>query len=308
VDDRIGVVLDCVPLLHGRDRSVTPLAGGITNRNYRVDAGDESFVLRLAGENTGFLGIDRATEHACSLAAAQLDVGAEVIAFLPEHHALLTRFVPGHLLEPEEVRELPTMRRIVDALRRYHDGPPGAGSFSPFAVVRDYYALAWNRQVAFPPAIGAAMERLGRIETALETAEPTCPCHNDLLAANLIDDGSSVRIIDWEYAGMGDRWFDLGNLAANNEFDVTQECALLEFYFGAVRPQDVPRLQLMRLASDLRESLWGFLQSGVSTLDYEFLEYGRTHLDRFLQRSETLPLYTPSETSTSPGQKLTADS
>jgi thiamine kinase-like enzyme len=293
VDDRIGAVLDCVPLLRGRDRSVTPLMGGITNQNYRVDTGDESFVLRIAGENTGFLGIDRAVEHACSLAAAQLDVGAEVIAFLPEHDALLTRFVPGRLLKPSDVRERSTMSRIVEALRRYHDGGPRDGMFSPFQVVRDYYALAWNRQVAFPPTIGEAMNRLGRIEVALETAEAPCPCHNDLLATNLIDDGSAVRIIDWEYAGMGDRWFDLGNLAANNELDEAQEHTLLELYFGEARPDDVRRLRLMRLASDLRESLWGFLQAGVSSLDYEFLPYGRSHLERFLRNSEGLHLMTP---------------
>lgn len=288
MNDSIGAVLQCVPLLRDRDYVVTPLTGGITNRNYRVDTRDESYVLRIAGENTGFLGIDRAVEHACSLVAAELDVGAEVIAFLPEHQALLIRFVPGRLLEPGDVRELPIMRRIVEALRRYHGGSTGAGTFSPFAVVRNYYALAWNRKVAFPPSIGAALHRLGRIETALERTEPACPCHNDLLAANLIDDGSAVRIIDWEYAGMGDRWFDLGNLAANNEFDESQERALLDLYFGRIRAEDVQRLQLMRLASDLREALWGFLQSGVSTLDYEFLAYGRTHLDRFLQRSESL--------------------
>lgn len=288
MDDWIGAVLDGVPLLRGRHRLIAPLAGGITNRNYRVDAGDENFVLRVAGEHTGFLGIDRSVEHACSLAAAELDVGAEVIAFLPHHNALLTRFVPGRVLAPREVGAAPALGRIVDALRRYHGGPPGAGSFSPFNVVRDYYALAWNRQVAFPPTIGGAMARLDRIEDTLGNAEPTCPCHNDLLAANLIDDGSSVRIIDWEYAGMGDRWFDLGNLAANNEFDEAQERTLLDLYCGEFRAEDVQRLRLMRLVSDLRESLWGFLQSGVSTLDYEFLEYGRTHLDRFLRNSHGL--------------------
>jgi thiamine kinase-like enzyme len=290
LDDRIGAVFDCVPLLRGRERVVTPLRGGITNQNYRIDTGGESYVLRVAGENTGFLGIDRAVEYACSLVAADLDVGAEVIAFLPEHDALLTRFVPGHLLASSDIRTLPTMRRIVDALRRYHASAPGVGSFSPFAVVRDYYALAWNRQVAFPPSIGEAMDRMNRIEATLETDEPLCPCHNDLLATNLIDDGSAVRIIDWEYAGMGDRWFDLGNLAANNEFDGVQERTLLELYFGEARAEDLYRLRLMRLASDLRESLWGFLQAGVSSLDYEFLEYGRTHLDRFLRMSEGLDI------------------
>lgn len=297
MDDGIGAVLHAVPFLRDRAYTVTPLHGGITNRNYLIDTDDESFVLRIAGENTDYLGIDRSVEYACSVAAAELGVGAPVIAFLPEHGALFTRFVPGRLLEPREVRALPALRRIVTALRRYHRSAPGPGIFSPFQVVREYYALAWNRQVAFPPTIGEAMERLGRIEAALESSEPACPCHNDLLATNLIDDGTSVRIIDWEYAGMGDRWFDLGNLAANSDFGETEERALLDLYFGEVRPEDVRRLRLMRLASDMREALWGFLQSGVSTLDYEFLAYGRTHLDRFLHRSESVdvgPSHVPS--------------
>ena len=288
MEERVGAILERVPLLRGRDRSVTLLRGGITNRNYRVDAGHESFVLRIAGENTGFLGIDRAVEHACSLAAARLDVGAEVIAFLPEHEALLTRFVAGRILQSRDFSDRSTMQRVVDALHRYHHGPPSPGTFSPFRVVRDYYALAWNRQVSFPPVIGEAMQRLEHIEAALDRSEPAVPCHNDLLAANLIDDGSSVRIIDWEYAGMGDRWFDLGNLAANNAFEEEQERTLLLLYFGEVRPEHLRRLRLMRLVSDARESLWGFLQAGVSSLDYEFLEYGRIHLDRFLALSETL--------------------
>jgi thiamine kinase-like enzyme len=288
MEDEIGAVLDCVPLLHGRERFVTPLRGGITNRNFLVDTGEGSFVLRVGGENTELLGIDRAVEHACSVAAARLGVGTEVVDFLPAHNALLTRFVPGRLLRPVDVQEPGTMRRIVDALRRYHDGPPGPGRFSPFEVVREYYALAWNLQVAFPPSIGEAMERLACIEAELETAEPLCPCHNDLLPANLIDDGCSVRIIDWEYGGMGDRFFDLGNLAVNNEFEERHELLLLELYFGEVRADHLRRLRLMRLASDMRESLWGFLQSGISTLDYGFLDYGRMHLERFLRAGEAL--------------------
>jgi len=288
VQDQIDLILDCVPTLRGQERYVTPLRGGIANRNYLVDTRNKSFVLCIGSDNTELLGIDRSVEYACSVAAAKLGVGTEVIDFLPEYGSLVMGFAPGRLLRPSDVQEPAVLGRIVEALRRYHDGPPGAGIFSPFEVVRDYYALAWNRQVDFPPVIGEAMERFAHIEAALETDGPPCPCHNDLLSSNLIDDGSAVHIIDWEYAGMGDRVFDLGNLAANNAFDETQERLLLELYFGAVKPEHLQRLHLMRLASDLRESMWGFLQTGISGLDYEFLHYGRTYLDRFLKGSEAM--------------------
>ena len=116
----------------------------------------------------------------------------------------------------------------------------------------------------------------------MKSDDPLCPCHNDLLAGNLIDDGTVVHIIDWEYGGMGDRFFDLGNLAVNNDFDDEHERALLMLYFGQVRPDHLRRLRLMRLASDMREAMWGFLQSAISTLDVDYLAYGRKHLERFV--------------------------
>lgn len=288
IQDQVDLILDAVPTLRGQERFVTPLRGGIANRNYLVDTGNRNFVLCIGSDNTELLGIDRSVEYACSLAAAKLGVGNEVIDFLPEHRSIVTGYAPGRLLRPHEVQEPAVLARIVAALRRYHEGPAGAGDFSPFAVVDDYYAQAWNRQAAFPPVIGEAMARLAHIETIVERDAVLCPCHNDLLSSNLVDDGSTVRMIDWEYAGMGDRFFDLGNLAANNDFDEAHERLLLELYFGAVNPAQLYKLRLMRLVSDLRESMWGFLQAGISGLDYDFLEYGRSHLDRFLVGSEKL--------------------
>ena len=275
-------LIQLVPQLRDRAVTASPLVGGLTNRNYRIDAGGESYVLRVAGKETALLGIDRACEVACSRAAAELGVGPEVVAYLPEHDAMVQRFVPGRVLTAEELKQPAVLRRAVVALRRYHDGPPGAGSFSPFSVVRSYYGLARQRGVTFPDSLERALERLARIEQDLQTGDPPCPCHNDLLAANFIDDGTAVAILDWEYGGMGDRFFDLANLAANNEFDDERERALLEVYFGEARADDLRRLRLMRPVSDLRAAMWGFLQAAISTLEVDYLAYGRKHLERFM--------------------------
>ena len=274
-------LIQLIPELRGRSLKVSLLGGGLTNRNYRIDADGQSYVLRVAGKDTALLGIDRACEVACSRAAAALGVGPEVIAYLPEHEAMVRRFVPGRVLTAEDVRQPGVLSRVAEILRRYHCGPPGAGSFSPFATVRSYHSLARERHVRFPDSLESALERLAKIEQDLQTDDPPCPCHNDLLAGNFIDD-TAVRIIDWEYGGMGDRFFDLGNLAANNEFTGEHERALLAFYFGEVQPDHVRRLRLMRLASDMREAMWGFLQAAISTLDIDYLAYGRKHLERFI--------------------------
>src|SRR2546425_611572 len=282
MDDHVQDLIQLIPELRGKSATASPLGGGLTNRNYRIDAAGESYVLRVAGEDTALLGIDRACEVACSRAAAELGVGPEVIAYLPEHEAMVRRFVPGRVLTAEDVQQPAVLRRVVGALQRYHGGPPGAGSFSPFATVRNYHTLARERRVTFPETLVSALERLARIERDLQTGDSSCPCHNDLLAGNFIDDGAAVRIIDWEYGGTGDRFFDLGNLAGNNEFDDEHERTLLEFYFGEVRPDHLRRLRWMRLASDMREAMWGFLQSAISMLDIDYVGYGRKHLERFL--------------------------
>jgi thiamine kinase-like enzyme len=284
-DAEIEALVGLVPALANRDVSIAPLTGGITNRNYRIDSDAGSYVLRIGGEQSGLLGIDRAAEHECSVAAASVGVGPEVVGFLPEHRLLVTRFVSGRALTPEDMRQPSILERVVEALRRYHGGPAAAGRFSPFDTVRIYYERARNLNVSFPPDFGAALTLLERVERAIKSSDGSCPCHNDLLPANFVDDGQSIWIIDWEYAGIGDRFFDLGNLAANGRFEEAHEHMLLELYFGVVSDEHLRRLRLMRSASDMRESLWGFLQSGISTLEFDFVEYGRDHLQRFLRLS-----------------------
>jgi len=115
-----------------------------------------------------------------------------------------------------------------------------------------------------------------------------CPCHNDLLPANFIYDSRQVWILDWEYAGVGDLFFDLGNLAANNCLSSAQEQKLLQYYFGKTRSADLRRLRLMRLASDMRETMWGFLQMGISKLGFDYQTYAHRHLRRFLEFSHRM--------------------
>jgi thiamine kinase-like enzyme len=283
MDEQIEAILQRIPELRDRPRVITPLVGGITNRNYRIDAGGQSYVLRIGGAGANVLGIDRVAEYACTRAAASSGVGPEIIAFLPEHAALVTRYVDGRVLTTKDVQEEATLERVVHALRRIHNGALLPCTFSPFLTIREYHNHAHQLGVAFPPTIHEALDLLGRLEDALAANIPFCPCHNDLLPANFIDDGTTIRIIDWEYAGMGDRFFDLGNLAANHDFTAQAERRLLALYFGGVQTDDLRRLRLMRLVSDLREALWGFVQSGTSALDFDFLAYGNAHLNRFLE-------------------------
>jgi thiamine kinase-like enzyme len=277
-----------LPELAGRDLTLTPLTGGITNRNFRVDAAatDERWVIRLAGNDTHLLGISREVEHAATVAAAGVGVGPEVTAFIRPEGYLVTRFIVGSPVGDEAVHRPDTLRRVADSLRRIHDGPAIPGLFVPLRIVEAYRALALARGVTIPPEYDLAAAVGRRIELALLAAplEPR-PCHNDLLNANFIDDGRRIRIIDWEYAGMGDPFFDLGNFSINHELEPAEDKILLVAYDGSVQPARLARLTLMRVVSDFREAMWGVLQQGISTLDVDFVAYAATSFDRLLRNA-----------------------
>ncbi len=253
------------------------LAGGITNKNYRVNVDGQAYVLRLVGANTEQLGIDRRHEYAATQAAAAAGVAPEVVYFIEPEGCLVTRFIAGRPVPPDEMRQPDTIRLVATALRRVHALPPIPGSFSPFHMVAAYRQLALDHGVTdFPANFDWLLARLQAVEAAFQAA-PTapCPCHNDLLNENfLIENGTGrLVILDWEYAGMGDPHFDLGNVAAQHAFSDEHDRLLLESYFGAVTPQAWARHKLMKCLSDFREAMWGLAQLGVSTLDFDFLGY-----------------------------------
>jgi thiamine kinase-like enzyme len=274
-------VLDRVPGWHGRPRTAEPLTGGITNRNYRVSVDGEVFVVRVPAESGSLLGIDRRIEREASRLAAAAGVGPDVIAFVEPEGVLVTRFIEGQPVRDHTIHDPVMLERIAQSLRRIHQAGSIASAFSPFRVVEAYALTATRHGGRLPATHERAQEVAVAIERAL-SPQPSVLCHNDLLNANFIDDGVSIRIVDWEYAGMGDRFFDFGNFAVNHQLTEDDEASLLMAYFGRVAPAQHARLRLMRLMSDYREAMWGVLQQAISELDFDFAGYAGKHFDRML--------------------------
>jgi thiamine kinase-like enzyme len=273
----------------GRGARFEVLGGGITNHNVKVELDGEAFVLRVAGKDSSLLGIDRTVEVEATRAAAALGIGPEVVAFVEPEGWLVTRFVPGRIPGLERIRAPEMLVRVAKALRAFHDGTPIPGSFDSFRVVETYRETALERGGAIPPAYDWAHEIARKIE-ARRAGAATAPCHNDLLNANFLDDGERLRIVDWEYAGMGDPFFDLANFSINHELGPEERAALLRAYSGEVRDEDARALELMRFMSDFREAMWGVIQAAVSELDFDFGAYATEHFER-LERTAAEPTF-----------------
>ena len=265
----------------GGHAAVTPLSGGITNHNFKVEVGGRAYVLRMGGAQTELLGIDRRVEREASRRAAEAGVGPAVEMFVEPEGWLVTRFIEGKPIPVAAMRQEDHIRRVAGALRRFHDAPAIPGRFDAHEVVETYRREAVSRGVSVPAEYQRAHEVSGRIR-AERGPQRLVPCHNDLLNANFLDDGE-IRIVDWEYAGMGDRFFDLANFSVNHEFAVEDDRALVRAYFGEPREEAVRDVQRMKFMSDFREAMWGVLQSGISELDFDFRGYAEKHFDRMLK-------------------------
>ncbi len=270
-----------IPQWRNKEISVTELSGGITNKNYRVEVNGESFVIRLGGANTEHLGIDRNVERIATAAAASLGIAPEVIYFIEPEGYLVTRFIGGRPLPAPEVTQPKNLKRVVAALKQIHALPAIPKTFSPFRIVKDYEQTAKAHGVnSFPSNFDYLLSKMREVESAFNK-EPFTPklCHNDLLNENFLDDGR-LRIIDWEYAGMGDVFFDLANFAVNHQLNDEQDRLLLILYFGEATLKRLARLKLMEIMSDFREAMWGMVQQGISTLDFDFRGYADKHFAR----------------------------
>jgi thiamine kinase-like enzyme len=256
-----------------------PLEGGITNRNYRVRFGERDYVVRLPGKDTGLLGIDRQAERLANEAAAKLGIAPAVAA--ADAKAIVTEFVVSRPVDPDALRADPA--HVARALRAFHDS--GAQLPTPFWVpdlLDDYGRIVAERGGSLPAEYANTRVLADRVAEALPLVDPV-PCHDDLLPANLLlVGGPRIMLVDWEYAGMGHRLFDLGNLAVNNEFDDEAETRLLSAYFDQDPPSGAQHagLKLMRIMSDAREAAWGVVQGVISELDFDFAAYAKKHFDR----------------------------
>jgi thiamine kinase-like enzyme len=280
-----------VPFLaEAKDVKYTSLGGGITNLNYKIDTDRKSYVLRITGADTDKLGIKRDVEHQANLEAGKLGVAPEVEYFIEPEGYLVTRFINGKRLPPEEITKPDNIIRVVRKIRLFHKQcPPLMGEFNVFRRVEWLTSISKSNNCKFPFDFDWIMKKMCEVEEALakDPYIPT-PCHDDLLNLNWLDEDvpgeiGEIRLLDWEYAGMGDIFFDLANFCHHHRLRDDQVRLLLQEYFGEVTPQNFARLKLMWPMSEIHEAMWGTTQTGISKLDEDFQGYADLWFGRVRQ-------------------------
>jgi thiamine kinase-like enzyme len=275
-------LLERVAVLRGQECRVEPLPGGLTNKNFKVSTPSGTYVLRRSTPSSSDeLAVDRRAEYENSVRAAAAGVGAPVVEFLPGEGVLVIRFLEGETLSDEHLQRPGMLPRLAEACRRLHAGPPFVNRFDMFELQPAYLARVQRRGFRLPPGYLDHAGTVDRIRAALAVRPVGLrPCNNDLLAANFIDDGHTVWIIDYEYSGNNDPYFELGNIWSECHLTLDQLEELVQAYDGSASSSHLARARLWGLMSQYGWTLWASIQDGTSAIDFDFWTWGMEKYER----------------------------
>jgi len=286
--ERLEAAVARVSLWRGRHVEVSPLSGGLTNENYLVEVDGQRYVMRLPGQSTDLLSIDRANEVYNTKAASSTGIGPRVLEHIPDLDVMVLEFIPGPTMSAESLHSTHMAKRMAESFRKLHSAPRFMQDFNMFRLIEYYLRIVEEHGVAIPDGYRDKLPVVAEIERAVSVAAlPAVSCHNDLLCENFIDDGSVLRIVDYELSGNNDPCFDLGNTAQEAIFDDDLRASLCEAYFGHEEPQQLARMNLYALMSDVGWTLWGAIQARISTIDYDFAGYYAARWERAVNIMET---------------------
>jgi thiamine kinase-like enzyme len=278
--------LRAVPVFAAGPLRIEDLPGGLTNRILKVTTGDGArYVARLSSPGAALLSVDRDAEEHDSRAAAAAGVAPEVLDRVVDGPAgtgvLVVRWLPARTWTAADVGNEANLARLADACRRLHAGPRFARDFDMFALQRRYLAIVRDRGFRLPAGYEDFLPAVEAIRRALAVRPvPTVPCHNDLLPANLLDDGERVWIVDYEYAGNGDPWFELGNAWSEASLPAELLQLLVTAYLGRPSRSLVARARLLGLMSQYGWTLWASISAGIAEVDFDFWSWGMEKYER----------------------------
>ncbi|HJR81567.1 MAG TPA: choline kinase family protein [Anaerolineales bacterium] len=272
----------------GKNISIQPLSGGLTNSNYCVTVDGKPYFIRVPGESTELLAIDRKNEVHNSRAAAQAGVAPAVLYHLPQYDVMVLAFLEGKTMSKESLNQPGMPTRMAQSIQRLHAGPRFYSNFNMFRLTEYYLKLCEDRSIKIPDGYREQMPTVNRIEEAMSVRPlPAVPCNNDLLAENYIDGGGKLWLIDYEYSGNNDPTFELGNTCQEMEFDDTQMNEICAAYFGEATPRLIARMKLNMIMSDVGWGLWAAIQEEISTIEFDFWGWAIDRWSRAVQKMDS---------------------
>ena len=282
-------VVNQIPDWNGKDISIIPLSGGLTNSNFKVDVDGEPYFVRVPGADTELLAINRENEHHNTQAAHEAGVAPQVIYHLPEYNVMVLEFLNGQTMSKESLNQPGMPTRMAQAIRKLHAGPRFLTDFNMFRLTEYYLQICSERDVTIPTGYEERLMLMETIEQAMFVKPlASVPCNNDLLAENYIDDGKQLWLIDYEYSGNNDPTFELGNTCQEMMFRDAQIEEVCAAYFGEASADKIARMKLNMIMSDAGWGLWAAIQAKISTIEFDFWGWAVERWNRAQEKMDSI--------------------
>lgn len=277
-------ILEHIPGFELSTTTVEPLPDGATNENFVVTTTEGQYFMRCGSEEAERMGANLEQEYLCTLVAAKEKMAPEVVLFLPEENAMVSRYIePCRQVNPYD-KEL--ISRLVAHVKHLHELPVHfERKFCPFEKIRYYRNLAKEHSVKFPNFVtDVLLPAVDEIEKRIGKPKKLCPCHLDLHRKNLIDDGKHLWIVDWEFSAMADPYFDIATFAAISLYGDEEMAFFLDAYLDGANPADLAYFDLMRIVTDTHWTLWNLIQNEISPHDAPYDLFAAEFYDDALPR------------------------
>jgi len=272
----------------GKDVSIHALSGGLTNTNFKVEVEGKPYFVRVPGESTELLAIDRSNEYHNSKAAFAAGAGPKVLYHLPEHSGMVLEFLSGRTMSKDSLNAAGMPARMAQAIKKLHAGPRFLTDFNMFRLTEYYLKICKERDIRIPDGYLDRMPTVAQIEKAMSVNPlPVMPCNNDLLAENYIDDGKQLWLIDYEYSGNNDPTFEFGNTCQEMQFNDEQISEVCAAYFGKATAGKIAWMKLNMIMSDVGWGLWAAIQAKISTIDFDFWGWATERWGRAVEKMDS---------------------
>ena len=269
--------------------AIQPLSGGLTNSNYKVHVDGTPYFVRVPGESTELLAIDRTNEYHNTKAAAEAGVAPSVLYYLPDYCVMVLEFLDGKTMSKDSLTAPGMPTRMAQSIKQLHAGPRFLADFNMFRLTEYYLSLCKERRIRIPHGYLQRVSTVADIEKAMSVNPlPTVPCNNDLLAENYIDDGKQLWLIDYEYSGNNDPTFELGNTCQEMQFNDEQIKEVCTAYFGDVSSSKIARMKLNMIMSDVGWGLWAAIQASISKIEFDFWGWALERWGRAQEKIDSL--------------------
>jgi thiamine kinase-like enzyme len=281
-------VVTKIPDWKDKSISITPLSGGLTNSNFKVDVNGTPYFVRVPGASTDLLAINRENEHHNSIAANEAGVGPKVLYYLPEYCVMILEFLNGKTMSKDALNQPGMQERMAQAIRKLHAGPRFLTDFNMFRLTEYYLQICNEHEITIPEGYMERMATVATIEQAMSVRSlGTVPCNNDLLAENYLDDGKQLWLIDYEYSGNNDPTFELGNTCQEMQFNDSQIEAVCAAYFGVSTTDKIARMKLNMIMSDVGWGLWAAIQAKISAIEFDFWGWAIERWGRAVEKMDS---------------------